>query len=393
MSKLRKVKITNAAGKTQAVIYNGDCLAALKGMPDNSVDSIVTDPPAGIAFMGKEWDKDKGGRDGWIAWMQSIASEALRVLKPGGHALVWSIPRTSHWTATSWENAGFEVRDKICHIFGNGFPKGRDIGKAIDEEAGAAPATEAAKQWTGWSTTLKPASEDWWLLRKPLSEKTLAKNLLKWGTGALNIDGCRIGTDTITVSGDNKGFHMWKEQNGRKTKQVANKPPTTHTGRWPANLMHDGSDEVTSLFPVTGSSKSGVRDPNGTMGYHGGASGLPGVVAGYNDNGGSAARFFYCAKASVNDKEEGLAGLLKARQVMTPLPKENDHPTVKPTALMQYLCRLITPPGGIVLDLFMGSGSTGKAAIKEGFRFVGCDLDNHYCNIAYNRISHEIDKQ
>ena len=190
-------------------LYNGDCLDYLKTHPDNMFDSIVTDPPAGIAFMGKDWDKDKGGRDAWIAWMTEIAEECLRVLKPGAHALVWALPRTSHWTATAWEDAGFEVRDRVSHLFGSGFPKSHNISKAIDKMAGAereviginqnvkgrtireietlnvgagagndtsitAPATPEAQQWDGWGTALKPCMEDWWLLRKPIEEKTVA---------------------------------------------------------------------------------------------------------------------------------------------------------------------------------------------------------------------------
>jgi len=190
-------------------LMQGDCLEVMKGLADNSVDAIVTDPPAGIGFMSKEWDHDKGGREHWIAWMAEIAAECKRVLKPGGHALVWAIPRTSHWTATAWENAGLEVRDRIAHVFGSGFPKSLDISKALDKVAGKlgtqsqganyaggdyaprdktmrsdygykyTPATEAAAQWQGWGTALKPAMEDWWLLRKPISEKTVAANVLK----------------------------------------------------------------------------------------------------------------------------------------------------------------------------------------------------------------------
>jgi hypothetical protein len=162
-------------------VLNGDCLDVLRGLADNSVDSIVTDPPAGIAFMGKEWDRDKGGRDAWIAWMRSVAAECLRVIKPGGHAFVWAIPRTSHWTGMAWEDAGWQPRDKCYHIFGSGFPKSHNL----------------SGEWDGWGTALKPAAEEWWLFRKPLSESTVAANVLKWGTGALNIDGCRVGDEVV----------------------------------------------------------------------------------------------------------------------------------------------------------------------------------------------------
>ena len=222
-------------------LHHGDCLDVLKTLADCSVDAIVTDPPAGIAFMGKEWDRDKGGKADWIQWMQSVADQCLRVIKPGGHALVWAIPRTSHWTGTAWEDAGWQPRDKIYHVFGSGFPKSLDVSKAIDKAAGAerevvgvssvtgarrsqtmndghkgtqrtyqndepvinnltAPATEAAKQWEGWGTALKPAAEEWWLFRKPLIG-TVAANVLEHGTGGLNIDGCRVGRNQDDQSG------------------------------------------------------------------------------------------------------------------------------------------------------------------------------------------------
>lgn len=217
----------------RVTLYHGDCLDIMRGLPSNSIDAIVTDPPAGIAFMGRAWDRDHGGRDHWIAWMSEIAAEALRLAKPGTHALVWALPRTSHWTATAWENAGWQVRDRVSHLFGSGFPKSLDVSKAIDrfngderpihgsykgasnisadgmryitEQSGHAtdaPITSAASAasaaWEGWGTALKPAMEDWWLLRKPL-DGNVAHNVLTWGTGGLNIDGCRIGTDGGTA--------------------------------------------------------------------------------------------------------------------------------------------------------------------------------------------------
>ena len=268
-------------------VIQGDCLEVLSAMPENSIDSIVTDPPAGISFMGKGWDSDKGGRDKWIEWMASIACECRRVLKPGGYALVWSLPRTSHWTAMAWENAGFEPRDQIIHIFGSGFPKSLDIGKAIDKAAGAehlrefvsknpadrpythtagetsigwkspprpdktAPATDAAKQWDGWGTALKPAHENWWLFRKSLSEKTVAANVLKHGTGGLNVGGCRVeGVPRTTHAAGNcvttiaASGHL----NGKKT----HGPTPAPTGRFPANLILTYSeDEYTIRDSVT----------------------------------------------------------------------------------------------------------------------------------------------
>jgi DNA modification methylase len=233
-----------------------------------------------------------------------------------------------------------------------------------------APATEAARQWAGWGTALKPALEPITVARKPLVG-TVAANVLEHGTGALNVDGCRVQgakPDTTRGAGGQNGRYGPIGAQGRIQDDG--------NGRFPANLIHDGSDEVVGLFPVTGASKSGVRAPSGTMGYHGGASGLPGVISGHDDNGGSAARFFYAAKASRKDRGEG-----------------NNHPTVKPTDLMRYLCRLVTPPGGLVLDPFAGSGSTGKGAVLEGFRFVGIEREAEYVEIARRRIAHAVPDQ
>lgn len=374
---------------------------------------MVTDPPAGIAFMGKEWDRDKGGRGPWVAWMTDVARECLRVLKPGGHALVWALPRTSHWTAWAWEDAGFEVRDRVSHLTGQGFPKSLNVSAAIDKAAGAerevvgerrwtnakmaagngvsglkqaggfageyeaervavpitAPATEAAKQWDGWGTALKPACEDWWLCRKPLAG-TVAANVTEYGTGALNIDGCRIeapeGVPSVPNIGAGRVFQ------GDRARGEMSRPHAA--GRWPANVVHDGSPEVLAGFP---NSKDGVavqRNGGGqTVGsgrcYSGFDGGMIRPDAGYGGSG-SAARFFYCAKASKADRGS-----------------DNAHPTVKPHALMRWLCRLITPPGGTVLDCFMGSGSTGKAAVAEGFNFIGIEQSPEYFATAQERVN------
>jgi site-specific DNA-methyltransferase (adenine-specific) len=381
-----------------AQLFLGDNLDILRAMADGCVDSIVTDPPYGLRFMGKRWDYDVPSVELW--------AECLRVLKPGGYLLAFAGTRTQHRMACRIEDAGFEIRDMIAWVYGSGFPKSLDVSKAIDKAVGAVrectrpgkvtrdgygedwdtgdsatrprfdnPATESAQQWQGWGTALKPALEPITLARKPL-EGTVADNVLAHGTGALNIAACRVAT------------------------------PGADVGRWPANLAHDGSDDVLLSFPVTGPSKAGVRDPNGSMGYHGGASGLPGVVSGYADGGGSAARFFYCAKASRKDRDDGLgafeihsAGELTGGRAEGSAglncPRagagrtgggRNTHPTVKPTDLMRYLCRLVTPPGGVVLDLFMGSGSTGKAAVLEGFQFIGIDREREYVEIARARI-------
>jgi DNA modification methylase len=376
----------------------GDCLERLRELPDCSVDSVVTDPPYGLSFMGKKWDYDVPSVEVW--------AECLRVLKPGGYLLAFAGTRTQHRMAVRIEDAGFEIRDMIAWVYGSGFPKSLDISKAIDKAAGAerevvgrsengiaggtgkhagqekaygfssefdltAPATEAAKQWEGWGTALKPALEPITVARKPLGEKTVAANVLAHGTGAINVDGGRVGAETWTRKGGE-----YSTPYGSSTTWNISKTPDinrTATGRWPANLIHDGSDEVLGLFPVTGASKAAPRggtNPNPMDWGNGRTDGD--IVKGHTDNGGSAARFFYCAKASKKDREG------------------STHPTMKPTALMRYLCRLVTPPEGIVLDLFMGSGSTGKAAITEGFEFIGIERDNTYFEIAKKRIEKAI---
>jgi site-specific DNA-methyltransferase (adenine-specific) len=387
-------------------LHHGDCLDVLKTLADCSVDAIVTDPPAGIAFMNREWDRDKGGKADWIQWMQSVADQCLRVIKPGGHALVWAIPRTSHWTGTAWEDAGWQPRDKIYHVFGSGFPKSLDISKSIDKAAGAererydrpafgrtfsddngstygtaisnTPATEAAKQWEGWGTALKPAAEEWWLFRKPLIG-TVAANVLEHGTGGLNIDGCRVGTDGETPCGSGNRLGTGNTYQMKDYVSTNGGNVTPPEGRFPANFIHDGSEQVLALFPeVTCGKPAGVKAGNNNNVFGQFAGGIP--VTGFGDSG-SAARFFYCAKASRDDRDEGL-----------PMDQHSSHPTVKPTDLMRYLCRLITPPNGIVLDPFTGSGSTGKAAMAEGFRFVGIEREAEYIEIARARISAEAEK-
>jgi len=342
-------------------LLHGDCLEQMKTLEDNSVDSIVSDPPYGISFMAKKWDYDVPSVEVW--------KEAMRVLKPGGHALIACGTRTQHRMVVNIEDAGFEIRDVVSWIYGSGFPKSLNIGKAVDKLQGnerrvvgkslshgkafnskvpgvvgtnpnekAADETKGNSPHEGWGTALKPSSEFFTLCRKPLSEKTVAANVLKWGTGGINIDGCRVGTSGATkkVNTDECRDSLGKYGDGLNGGTVSK----LDKGRFPANLIHDGSEEVLELFPES--------KPNE-----------------------SAARFFYCAKASKKDRDEG-----------------NNHPTVKPTALMSYLCRLITPTGGVVLDPYMGSGSTGKAAVREGFSFVGCELDPDYYEIAKARVNH-----
>lgn len=376
-------------------------------MADNSVDAIVTDPPYGLSFMGKRWDYDVPSVELW--------AECLRVLKPGGHLLAFAGTRTQHRMAVRIEDAGFEIRDMIAWVYGSGFPKSLDIGKAIDKAAGVerkvigiaadfardnanrktdgshakptqqvakndrwsqsitTPATDAAKQWDGWGSALKPALEPITLARKPLDERTIAANVLTWSTGGVNVNGCRI-------------------DRGAKT------------GGFPANFIHDGSDEVVRLFPVTTSGDIKAIPYTNTSGKNvfGKQTGIKRAMKG---DTGSAARFFYCAKAPRSEREAGLEGVEARQKVFngqsgesagmapgsvedkfTTRPSRNHHPTVKPITLMRYLCRLVTPPGGIVLDPFAGSGTTGCAAILEGFEFIGLERDEEYAKIAEQRI-------
>ena len=367
-------------------VIHGDCLDALRALPDNSVDAVVTDPPYGLSFMGKKWDYDVPATEVW--------AECLRVLKPGGHLLAFAGTRTQHRMCVRIEDAGFEIRDMIAWVYGQGFPKSLDVSKAIDKAAGLMghegknfrnaddgvmtlrptikpseyvrpdPISTSARQWSGWGTALKPAMEMVTMARKPL-DGTVAENVQEWGTGAINVDGCRVGTDTRwNPSAGNKNL------DSRYTVTPISKRSETDgrecVGRWPANLIHDGSEEVEALT-------------------------------------GSAARFFYCAKASKADRDDGLqrfevrrtggmqatadGSMLTGSGNERTTARANHHPTVKPTALMQYLCRLVTPPGGTVLDPFTGSGSTGRGAILEGFNFIGIEREAEYVEIARARIA------
>ena len=354
----------------------------MKEMPDNSVDSIVTDPPYELGFMGKSWDSTG------IAFNVEVWQEALRVLKPGGHLLAFSGSRTYHRMAVAIEDAGFQIRDQIMWIYGSGFPKSLNL----------------KDEWQGWGTALKPAHEPLVLARKPLIG-TVADNVLAYGTGGLNIDGSRVGIDGGTAR-DGKANEPndsgWENMRGHGVAQL-------NAGRWPANVIHDGSEEVVELFPITAPAKSGFRNLNGkkSINAFGDFNGQPDSIGGHDDNGGSAARFFYCAKANKKDRNEGLDDFDAIRvhdgrkagnpggsnpRNRTNDAKVNHHPTVKPTDLMRYLCRLITPPNGVVLDPFMGSGSTGRGAILEGFDFIGIEQDADYIKIAQARIEFAINK-
>jgi DNA modification methylase len=326
-------------------LHNGNCLDTLKAMPDNSVDSIVTDPPYGLSFMGKKWDYDVPSVEIW--------AECLRVLKPGGHLLAFAGTRTQHRMAVRIEDAGFEIRDMLAWVYGSGFPKSHNL----------------KDEWQGWGTALKPALEPITLARKPLIG-TVAENVLAHGTGGLNIDGCRVGTRVENESGWSKTGSKAGENPSMSGVNYEREPKDeAGTGRWPANFIHDGSDEVVGLFPET---KTGdlTGQPRGENKIYGSAATTIGVPRYHKGDSGSASRFFYCAKASKADRGE-----------------ENIHPTVKPTDLMRYLCKLVTLPGGTVLDPFMGSGSTGKAALLEDFRFIGIELDPEYFKIAQDRIN------
>lgn len=408
----------------------GDCIESMRTLPDNSIDSVVTDPPYGIRFMGKSWDgQDIEARAAYRASMPSHASacgpngghrsvaaeagkydltpdgmrafqaftlewatECLRVLKPGGHLLSFAAARTYHHMAVGIEMAGFEIRDQIMWVFGSGFPKSHNL--------------KGAHQ--GWGTALKPAHEPICVARKPFSG-TVATNVAQWGTGGLNIDGCRISAADAEALAKNWDRETTVDMRGGrfvggKSGSIAMTAKPSALGRWPANLIHDGSDEVVALFAAQAGASAPVLGTEPTSnGFSGSVkySGMRERVAGaFHGDTGSAARFFYCAKTSRTDRHEGLSNPgpqfkmgTTLRKVETTETKGNNHPTVKPTDLMAYLLRLVTPPGGVALDPFMGSGSTGKAAMREGFEFVGCEIDEQYAAIARARIEFEVLRQ
>ena len=432
-------------------VLQGDSRDVIRTFPANTIDSCVCDPPyalvsiqkrfsadnaapaqhgkdglyarASAGFMGKKWDT------GEVAFDPAFWVEVLRVLKPGAHVLAFGGTRSYHRLACAIEDAGFEIRDQIGWLYGSGLPKSHDVSKGIDAKFGAKrevigerrgssnagmngigqggfrqngeafpvygdPATAAAAAWEGWGTALKPAWEPIVLARKPLIG-TVAENVLAHGTGAINIDACRVGEGVRVTTGNGKRKRAdgWGMNGGIIG--------GSDLGRWPANVIHDGSDEVIAAFPV---SKSGVdKGERGTGGIWQPSSGVP-CGPQYGDSG-SAARFFYCAKASKADRNEGCDDLpdreggmrsetsgqrITRRDGGDPKLTKNHHPTVKPTVLMQYLCRLVTPPGGVVLDPFMGSGSTGKAALRENFDFIGIEREKEYFEIALRRIGAEV---
>lgn len=353
------------------MIHVGDCLEVMRGMADNSVDAVVTDPPYGLSFMGKRWDYDVPTTDIW--------AECLRVLKPGGHLLAFAGTRTQHRMAVRIEDAGFEIRDMIAWVYGSGFPKSHN------------------GPWGG--TALKPALEPITVARKPL-HGTVVANWREHGTGALNIDACRIATSESTVRARTEHDLGRLNDDGWTPTPGLN---GSDAGRWPANLIHDGSDEVLAAFPVAPGQQGDLRGHSRdrvSLGIYGDMGAARDAIA--RADGGSAARFFYCAKATNADRDAGLEGFNKSAAGMASntsgqhltrrdegyqvASRANHHPTVKPTELMRYLCRLVTPRGGLVLDPFAGSGSTGRAALMEGFQFIGIELDPEYAAIAEARI-------
>lgn len=424
-------------------LHLGESLDVLRTLPASSVDAVVTDPPYGLGkepnalamlrdwlkdghhdvkgrgFMGKEWDA--------FVPQPALWAEVLRVLKPGGHLLAFGGTRTVDLVGLGLRIAGFEIRDMIAWVHGQGFPKSLDVAKAIDKEAGAerevvgqkdvgpdmrggnfktsagrmvaditAPATEAAEQWDGWGTALKPALEPIVVARKPLAG-TVAANVLEYGTGALNIDGCRV--DGVVTSNP-----LVRNAPGFQSNGLANQGATgsgkVSLGCWPANLIHDGSEEVLREFPLAvgqqGRARTdGAYQGNNTFGALRHITKMPEP----RGDSGSAARFFYCAKPSASERNAGCESLpdrewrdegacVPERGDRPFRPSKNNHPTVKPLALMRYLCRLVTPAGGLILDPFLGSGTTGAAALLEGFRFVGMEREAEYMPIARARIEH-----
>ena len=363
-----------------ARVFLGDCREVLRSLPDNSVDSVVTDPPYELGFMGKNWDSSG------IAYDVTVWAECLRVLKPGGHIVAFGGSRTFHRLAVAVEDAGFEIRDTIAWISSKTFPKSLNVEKAMDK---AGMDGSVAK---GWGTGLKQVVEPVVLARKPL-DGTVAENTLAWGVGGLNIDGSRIASSEITgrPQYESKG---WKNTSG----MTGSTNEDWKKGRWPANVILDEVsagllDEQSGVLKPATSRTPAKPEAIAKAIFGGGAAGPL-----YNDTGG-ASRFFYVAKASKRDRNEGLEMLGakfaptmgdgiggKEHNPDTATPKQNHHPTVKPTALMRYLIKLVTPEGGTVLDPFTGSGSTGKAALLDGFDFVGAELTEEYLPIIEGRL-------
>jgi site-specific DNA-methyltransferase (adenine-specific) len=424
----------------QIKLMQGDNMKSLDLLPDNSIDSVVTDPPYALNFMNKKWDSEVPSVEFW--------KKVYQKLKPGGHILSFGGTRTYHRMVVNMEDAGFEIRDQIMWIYGSGFPKSLNIGKAFDKKSGNErevvgsnkkqdfnenngsmmskenyksgevkytdiDITKGSSQYEGWGTALKPANEPICLARKPLSEKTIVDNVIKWGTGGINVDGCRIETD------DKLSIHKGNLFNGNSGIETNDSFISSgqEGGRFPANILFDEEaaqvlDEQTGVLKGD-SPNRGPRKGGGIPNFIDQENKRLGIVKENNtltpnkfSGDGGASRFFYVAKVSkkernlgldnFEDKEENIPCSGKGGpdvrvnnrgEVRGKVVTKNNHPTLKPINLMTYLCRLITPPGGIVLDPFMGSGSTGISACLEGFRFVGMELDEDYFKIAEARIN------
>ncbi len=429
-------------------VWHGDCLDVLRTLPDNSIDAVVTDPPYGLEFMGKDWDAPwKGGDhrqtfDGTLtdvrpnpygrskvrfgsgasygtesaqvgrafqAWCELWAIKCLRVLKPGGHMLAFGGTRTHHRLACAIEDAGFEIRDSIAWLYASGFPKSLDVSKAIDKAAGVeretlgraegagsvsaaslgvfaseyeatAPATDAARRWQGWGTALKPAHEPIVVARKPLAG-TVADNVQQWGTGALNIDGCRVGTDVITAHGGgvNGAGRTYGGGAGIPALEPGSNP---HVGRWPPNVLLDPT-AAAELDRQSGRLTSGLYKPEHAdsgkdAGTYGAMTGRERTAPTYGDSGG-ASRFFPVFRYEP-----------KAPTYERPRDDSAAHPTVKPLDLMRWLVRLVTPPGGLVLDPFAGSGTTAEACVVEGLRCVTIEREPTYLPLIRARLTKPI---
>lgn len=398
-------------------VMAGSCLDRLTELADESVDAVVTDPPYELGFMGKKWDNSG------IAFDTAVWSECLRVLKPGGHILAFGGTRTWHRIAVAIEDAGFEIRDSFAWLYGSGFPKSMNIGKAIDKAAGAnifvgkgfnvagqgiglnqnkelrsdhpnyvkpSGITDEAKQWDGWGTALKPAFEPIIMGRKPLAEKTIAANVLKYGTGAINVDGSRIAAgdenfdnlkgrpiQKLATRRADESDDEYRERVLESPSQQAALDKLKNLGRWPANVL---LDEFTAKLVDEQSGVTKSPKPYEGDGYKDSSMFSIGGVNHANEYGdkGGASRFFYVSKANKKDRNEGDVA--------------NTHPTVKPTNLMEYLIKLVTQPGGTVLDPFTGSGSTGKAALLNGYKFIGVELTEEYLPIIQGRLEHAEEK-
>ena len=473
------------------LLLNGDCIKEMQKLIDDGkqVDSIVTDPPyhltsiterfgkegsapaqhgtdgafarASKGFMGKEWD------GGDIAFRKETWELAYKLLKPGGHLLAFSGSRTYHRMAVAIEDAGFDIRDQIMWLYGSGFPKSLNLGKSVDKKLGneriktgqtkthsnkGMPQAEertaigagafgqeveeeitvGTTEWEGWGTALKPAHEPIVMARKALSENSIVANVLKHGTGGINIDGCRIegevnrpptnpsfrdvakealargGLDKLSFGQDRdrpierkkvvrksrSEDGVWTDDNSGMKAEGSEFADADPRGRFPANVMHDGSEVVKDIFPHTKSGKDKNPTEGNVSGFFGNNMGYYSKDANYGDEG-SAARYFYCPKVSRTERDKGLSGKKDGKPVRwnkagewtnDTTPAKNSHPTVKPVELMKYLCRMVTPKGGTVLDIFMGSGSTGMAAKDEGFDFIGIEKDKEYFQIAEQRI-------